>query len=293
MSGFTLREARAVIAAPAVLRGALVAMLAVVVIGALALVPLPRAIDWAETFRPSTLKWLSGENPYSGPHPLYNPPWVLLPLVPFALLPVGPGRAALLAVSLIVFGLAAKKFGASPLAMALFLMAVPTWDSYALGNVEWMVALGLILPMPAGMVLLAIKPQASIAVMVFYAVEAWRSGGIRGLVRLLLPLAIVTALSFAMFGAWPLESMRYLQFRGSVMDYSFFPLSIVPGVVLVIASLRRRDVRYAMAASPCFFPVLTPMSWAFALLPLVSMPLELAGAVFTLLVIALSNGDPI
>lgn len=292
----TLRDARAVIARPAVLRGAIVVILAMLGIGALSLVPIPPAADWQEVFRPAVLKWLSGVSPYTGEHQLFNPPWVLFPLAPFALLPYAIGRAALLVASFAVFAIVAKRFGASPIAMGLFLMAMPTWESYAFGNVEWLVALGLILPRPAGMLLLAVKPQASIAIMAFYAVEAWRASGIRGLIRLGLPLAVVLVLSFVMFGAWPLASLRYLQYRGSVMDYSFFPLSIVPGVVLVLASLRRQDVRYAMAASPCFFPVLTPMSWLFAFLPLVSMPLELAGAVVTvtaLLIITLINGKPI
>lgn len=293
MRGLTLSEAQQV-ARPAALRVALVFALAVLGIAGLVFVPLRGAIDWDQTFRPAVLTWLSGGNPYAvAERPLYNPPWVLLPLVPFAVLPQAVGRAALLAVSLTAFAIAAKRFGASPIAMALFMAAIPTWDSYILGNVEWLVALGLIVPRPAGMLLLAIKPQASIAVMAFYAAEAIRTGGLRGIVRLLLPLAIVTALSFVVFGAWPLESLHYLQFRDSSMNYSFFPRSLVPGVALVIAAMRRRDVRFAMAASPMFFPVVTPMSWLFAFLPLVSMPLELAGAVVMLLMIALSNGGPI
>lgn len=256
-------------------------------------VPLPEAIDWDETFRPAMLAWLAGGNPYAGAYPLYNPPWVLLPLLPFAVLPPALGRAALLLASLAAFAAVAKRFGASPLAMALFLFTVLVWDSYTLGNVEWLVMLGLIVPRPAGMVLLAIKPQAGAAVMVFYAVEAFRAGGIRGLVRLLFPLASVGALSLAVFGLWPLESMRYLAFRGEPMNYSFFPYAVPVGLALLIHALRKRDLRYALPCSPMFFPVVTPMSWGFAILPIVGAPLEMAAVTLSLWVIALFNGKPI
>lgn len=290
----TLIQARGQIARPAVLRGAFVVVLAVLGIGALSLVPLPGAIDWDETFRPAVIAWLSGGNVYSGPHPLYNPPWLLPLLLPFAILPYSIGRAALLLASLATLGVAAKRFGATPGAMALFLLVVPTWDVLALGNVEWLVALGLLLPRPAGMLLLALKPQASAAVVAFYVFESWRDGGIRGIVKLTLPLAIVGALSLVAFGLWPLDSMRYLQFRGTPMDYSFFPKTIPVGLALLIHAFRKRDIRFALPASPCLFPgPFTPMSWAFAILPLVSMPLELAAVMLSILAIALANGGPI
>lgn len=275
-------------------QAALLALLIAAGVIALSLVPLPAAIDWDETFRPAVLAWLSGGNPYhSGAHPLYNPPWVLLPLLPFAVLPYEIGRAALLLASLAAFATVAKRFGASPLSMAFFLLCIPVWDSFTLGNVEWLVMLGLIVPRPAGMVLLAIKPQAGAVVMLFYAVEAIRSGGLRGIVRLLFPLAVVGALSLVMFGAWPIESMRYLAFRGEPMNYSFFPYTIPLGLALVIAAIRKRDIRYALPASPCFFPVVTPMSWGMAFLPIVGAPLEMAAATVSLWVIALFNGRPI
>lgn len=292
MNGIRERESTT---APAALRVALVVALAALGIGALAFVPLPSAIDWDETFRPAVLTWLAGGNPYApGPHPLYNPPWVLLPLLPFALLPQAMGRAALLMASLTAFAMAAKRFGASPLTMIMFVVSVPAFSSVAnLGNIEWLIALGLILPRPVGMLLLALKPQASAAVMVWYAVESWRAGGIRGLVKLLSPLVILAGLSFVMFGPWPLRTASYLQFKGADMDYSFFPYTVPVGLVLLIQSIRGRDVRYALPASMCFAPVTLSSTWTIAFLPLVGVPIEMAAAWISLWVIALTNGRPI
>src|SRR4030067_1799084 len=165
-------------------------------------------------------------------------------------------------------GFTAYRLGASPFGVALFLLSPLAFDALLWGNVEWLALLGLAVAPWFGFILLAIKPQMTIAVIAFLVIEHWRNKGARQTVHLLIPLALVTLLSFAMFGAWFVESMGYINNRGSSMDASLFPWSIPFGLLLFVLSLRTHNIRYALAASPMFFPVLTPQCWMVVFLAL-------------------------
>jgi len=98
----------------------------------------PYGIDWNRNLRPATLAFLHGENPYNIPEFL-NPPWTLVLLAPFALLPEPIGRATLFVVSLALLAVVLQWNKATPLTTALFLstpMALPPGDPTILSVVN-------------------------------------------------------------------------------------------------------------------------------------------------------------
>ena len=218
--------------------------------------------DWLNTFYPAVQAFLNSE-----PFHIYNAPWTLFPLIPFATFPWG--RELLFLASMGALGFTAYRLGASPFGVALFLLSPLVFDALLWGNVEWLALLGLAVSPWFGLVLLAIKPQMTIAVMAFLVIESWRKNGTRRTICLLIPLAIVTLLSFAVFGLWFVKSIGYK----ATLDANLFPWSIPVGIVLFGLSLRTHNIRYAIAASPMFFYTLTPQCWMVVFLALVpSLP---------------------
>jgi len=154
------------------MRPAGIAALALILFGVLAwrlalAVPEPLGIDWRLTYRPAALALLSGANPYDpavAPEaPFFAAPWGLLPLLPFAFLPAELGRGFIMLGGLLVFALIAYRLGASPAAMALFLLSPPVVHCIVNANIEWIPLAGLALPPPVGLFFLAVKPQTGFA----------------------------------------------------------------------------------------------------------------------------------
>jgi hypothetical protein len=228
---------------------------------------------------------LSGKSPFSAD--IYFPaPWSLIPLLPLALLPVDVGRAVLLLASIIAFAFVAYRMGARPISLVAFLLSPPVLHCLLNGNIECLALLGLALPPQIGLLLVLIKPQIGLAVALFWAVEAWREGGIVRLVRVYWPVTLVTLLSVALFGPWPL---RFLETPGLVSAYnaSLWPASIPVGMALLVASIRTREIRFALAASPCLSPVVLLHAWSGALVAVVASTAELVAAVLGLWVLAM------
>ena len=142
--------------------------------------------------------------------------------------------------------------------------------------------LGLILPRPIGLMLLLVKPQMGIAVAIFWLIEAWREGRLRGTIKLVAPTGIVLTFSVVAYGFWFLKMQEYLQYQNTTVNLSFFPMSVPVGVALLVHAVRTRDVRFALPASPLFSPMVMPQVWSIAILALASAPLEMLAAVGSL-----------
>ena len=246
---------------------------------------LPAGADWHETFRPAALALLHGNSPYGLANGVeasfkasnfYNAPWTLLPLLPLALLPEALGRALLLMGTLIAFAYTAHKLGAKPLATTALLLSPPVVHCALVGNVDWLVALGFVLPPQIGLFFVLVKPQMGWVVALFWLVEAWRTGGWRAVLRTFAPVTGVMLLSFVIFGLWPLRLERQLSIWWSA---SLWPMSIPVGLGLIAAALRQRRIQFAMAASPCLSPYLMMHSWVAALLAIVTALPEMLAVV--------------
>lgn len=263
----------------------LIIIVSLILVTSLVATYLPFGIDWHEAFRPASLAILSGKSPYHV-EKFYAAPWGLLPLIPLALLPENIGRGLLFSLNLVSLTFVAHRLGAKPLAIAVFLVSPPVLHGLLNANIDWLAMLGFVLPPQIGLLFVLIKPQVGIGLAVFWLITAWREGGYRRVVVFLGPLILTTAISFALYGIWP---MRYL----SITDYSntfnasFWPSSIPIGLVLLVASVRKNEARYAISSSPCFSPHVVFHSYAGALAALLPATVEMIAAVIGLWILVL------
>src|SRR5574341_753033 len=96
----------------------------------------PYGVDWHYTYRPATLAVLRGETPYNGDILFFAPPWVVVPLIPFAILPEDIGRSLFAVVSGAMFAVIAYRLGVKPLGLLAFLLSAPVANCIQTGNVE-------------------------------------------------------------------------------------------------------------------------------------------------------------
>lgn len=262
----------------------LTATLAVAIIFtvALAAIDIP-GVDWEMAFRPAARALLALRSPYEV-EGYFNAPWAILPLIPLAILPDAFGRAALLVVSLLGYAVVAYRLGAGRVTLVVFLISPPVLHGLLNANIDWLAMLGFLLPPQIGLFFVTIKPQIGAAVTVFWLIDAWRTGGLREVVRVFGPITAVTLISFVLFGPWPL---RFEQEITLWWNASLWPLSIPVGLALLVAAIRLRDLRPVMAASPCLSPYVLLHSWVGALAAIITLPWETVAAVAGLWAIVL------
>lgn len=241
---------------------------------------IPPAIDWTITFRPAALTLLSGLSPYGRVYYVHAP-WTLIPLIPLALLPEAVGRVMLIFCGLASYTFVAHKLGAKLIAVAFLLGSPLVMHVLLNGNMDWLAILGFILPPQIGLFFISIKPQIGIAVAPFWLIEAWREGSWRQALKTFAPFTVVLLLSFAIFGFWPLETVRE-DIASVYYNASLWPMSIPVGLALFVTALRRRKIEFAMAASPCLSPYLLFYSWGGALLAIIRSTPETIAAVIGL-----------
>ena len=234
---------------------------------------LPPGCDWEGNYRRASLAMFSGKSPYMV-EPFFAPPWSLLPLLPFSILPVSIGRTALFWVSLITLAFTAYRLGARPLGVAIFILSPPVMHGLLNANIEWIPLLGFVLPPQVGLLLVTAKPQTGFAVALFWIAQAWRKGGVREILRISWPLLITFLLSLLLYGPWPLR-LREVMPIAKDFNASFWPYTLPVGGALIVASLRKREIRWAMGASPCLSPYVLFHTWSAALVALVPATTEL------------------
>jgi hypothetical protein len=253
---------------------------------------LPEGIDWRDTYRPAAQALLAGHSPFSVDI-YFAAPWVLLPLLPIALLPVNIGRGVLFLIGMIAYAYTAYKLGATIVTLVVFLLSPPVVHGLLNSNIEWLSLLGFVMPAQIGLFFILIKPQIGFAVAIYWLIEAWRSGGIREVLRVFLPVTIALLVSFAIFGFWPARFQDTLNLTRSY-NASLWPGSIPVGIALLVAAIHRRKIRFAMGASPCLSPYVLLHAWSGALVALVNQQVEFIGAVVGLWIlvnyIALMSG---
>jgi hypothetical protein len=253
---------------------------------------LPSGIDWHYVFRPASLRTLSGKSPYDVPS-FFSAPWGLLPLLPFAVLPENVGRAAAFVLGIAVFAFTAYRMGAKPVGMIAFLVSPPVLHCLLNSNIDWLPLLGFVLPPRIGLFLLAVKPQVGFGVALFWLVEEWRKGGLRQVFHTFWPISAALLVSFGVFGFWPVK-FRTAYDISEHFNASLWPLTIPVGLALLVAAIRRRNARPAMAAAPCLSPYVLLHAWSGVLISFVSESAELVAAVVGLWIIvaisALSGG---
>ncbi len=245
----------------------------ILVILVLAILPLlyysiPISQDWIQFYRPATLAFLRGQNPYSI-RDFHNAPWTLIPFIPFALLPDRLGRMGFFLLGLICFFYIPYKLGAKPVSVILFVTSYPVINCLNGGGIEWLPMLAFITPAPVSLIFAAMKPQVGIGIGLYWLFESWRLGGIRTVVKNFLPVTLLLLASFAIYGFW---IMTFIGKSQNVVNMSLFPYSVPVGLYLLWIAITQRRARPAMAASPFVAPYHTLFSLAVPLVALLDYP---------------------
>jgi hypothetical protein len=246
----------------------------------------PEGNDWLKSFRPAITELFSGGNPYFA-HGFLGPPWVLLPLAPLALLPPDIGLVVVAAINLFAFGYVAHRLGAKPLVIATLLVTPQVlWGSH-MGNIDWMVALGLVMPPRVGLFFVLAKPQIGAPIALFWLVEAFRRGGLPAALKTFAPVSIALLASFSLYGLWPLQATGVLDVPWNI---SLFPYALPVGIALLAASICNRRLNLAIFSSPFFSPYLAVYSLPVAVLGLLPAQLSTTVALISLWGIWLLRG---
>lgn len=235
----------------------------------------PRGVDWYTVFRPACLAFLSGRSPYTV-EGFFNPPWTLFPLIPFALLPENVGRTLLIFVGFAAYLSIGHLLGGSRGAILAVLLSPPVMHGMLVGNIDWLPLLGVVMPPQIGLFFVSMKPQIGFAIVIFWLVETWRAGGWRRTLAVFAPFSLAFMLSILLYGLWPLRARVEISLWWNA---SLWPVSLPLGMVLIVRAIRKRQLSYAMAASPCFSPYILFHSWVVAIFALIHSTAETIAAV--------------
>jgi hypothetical protein len=229
------------------------------------------ATDWLTCFKPAVLQFISGQNPYAGGACFYNAPWLLIPFIPLAFLSDIPSVLLIWFIAVLCVIFVARKLGASPLTITILLLSPALGYELFVTNLNWLIAVGLILPPQFGLFLLLAKPQLGMVVALFWLVESWRTEGIRKVIKIFAPVALTLLVSLMIYGLWPLHA---IWLKDSHWNVSMFPESIGIGLLLTYHALKSHKIGLAILASPFFAPYVGFHSWVFCLLGLAASPIE-------------------
>jgi hypothetical protein len=223
--------------------------------------PIPYGEDWEKYFLLGAQEVLHGRSPYNI-QGFANPPWALLLYIPLSFLPPMVGATIIAVLAFITYIYLARKFCADAISTTAILLSPFLYYDLQFGNINWLVMLGLAFPPQIGLFFILLKPQVGIAIAIFWLYQSWKTKGIREVIRVFLPVTIAFGLSFLIFGMWPLKALYLID---QTTNTSLWPQSIPIGLVLVVLSLQKLDIRYAMIASPFLSPYLTIYSWIVTL----------------------------
>ena len=236
-------------------------------------------VDWKIAFYPAARLLLQGQNPYTITT-FHNPPWALIPLIPFVLLGQSLGGLLLFFSTLFTYAFMGLHFRAKPVALIAMLLSPLVFYNLFLGNIDALVLWGLLLPPPIGLFLIAMKPQIGIGIAAYMAYAIWRDGGWRRLLVSFAPVGIALVATFLMFGNWMVNTSENVV--SAYWNVSLFPWSVPVGLVLLLIAVKQRKLAISVSASPFLAPYLSLGSWSIALMGLLDNNLLMVGTVFGL-----------
>lgn len=225
---------------------------------------LPIGQDWIEFFRPATLTMLDGDSPYTIKD-FNNAPWTLIPFIPFALMPYRLGRLGVWLLGFVSFAYIPYKLKAKPISVLLFITSYPVVTCLYGAGLDWMPMLSFVLPAPVSLIFAAMKPQVGVGIGLYWLIESWHTGGIKLVIKNFLPVSLLLASSFVIYGFWV---STYSEKWISPVNISIFPYLIPLGIYL----LYTRQKPAAMASCVCFSPYFTFFSLSAPLVALFEHP---------------------
>lgn len=222
-------------------------------------------VDWRLYFQPAAESLMRGRSPYdvSG---FWNPPWMLLPIMIFAKMPLEIAAPMLFVLNTMACIWASLRLGMNKFVVFPFFIFFGSMMNSVMGNIDGLLALGLLCPPWLGIIILMIKPQVGFPIVLFWvANELAQKGTVRQkaarVLRLLLPFTILLIASTFLYGAWFLHSVDAI---GKTWNTAPWPLGIPVGLWLVGAGIQKRDVSFVLMSTPFITPYLTIYTWSFS-----------------------------
>ena len=215
--------------------------------------------DFSLYFHDSAALFFQGQNPYQVPG-IFTPPWLNLLFGPLLLLPEPLAAAVLTLANLVALSFLLYRSKASLPVLFMALFSPVTLYMVRTSNVDALLLLGVMLPPQWGLILLLTKPQLGMGIAVYWAWEAFRSGGIRKLIKIFAPITIAYAVSFSIYGFYILEGRSAIDTAWNANLY-FFPYLIPVAIILLIAAIRRKQVSLTYGVAALASPYASPNSY--------------------------------
>ena len=230
---------------------------------------LPYAVDWHLVYRPATLELISGRSPFLIPY-FFNPPWILIPLIPFAILPERLGQSCLFFISIVSFFYAARRLSAfengkaNNLVALGFVLSPPVFHCLLDMNIDWLIYLGIFIPVVDICFFLS-KPQIGFILSMWTVFRRIKAEGLKkSWLSIAVPMSLLF-LSIVLYGPWFVRLGSPLLLQSDV-NASFWPAGIPIGLYFAILAFWEGNLQYAMIASPFLSPYLLFQSWSVVLL---------------------------
>lgn len=232
-------------------------------------------LDWWTFINPAVHDTFSGLNPYN--ESIRNPIWALILLSPFSLFHPKVGGALISTISYISFAFVALQMKAKPITFALLMLSPPVLFSAYIGNIDFLVALGLLMPPQIGLFFILIKPQVSIGVAIFWLIKCFNQGGIRKVFVTFFPVTLALLTSFIIYGFYLLKPSNKMIIGW--WNWSVWPEMLIVGLLLMVAAIRLKIFDLSVLASPFFSPYVGFYSLSVNLMVLSNSSLNTALAV--------------
>lgn len=227
--------------------------------------------DWM-VFVVAAQALLAGVNPYTVGHGimrLFNPIWVMALVLPTLLLPSYEAMFWTVEIAIVLSVLATARhfFPRRPVQQALIVASAGVFALITYGNLDAFVWAGVLAPTPAGLLLLALKPQATLLVIVVILLRHLDRHGVVSTGLVLLPLLLAVLVWVIIYGI----PYYWINQAGTTANVGFWPYGLVVGVPVALVALGKRSVRLAMLAGPLCAPYMSinsylAVSYAYPLL---------------------------
>jgi hypothetical protein len=219
-------------------------------IGILSWMALPNGgIDMNADILPSLGNWRA---PWEEGTPLF--PWATLILMPLRLLTPRDATALINGFSVVIIAFLIRRFDGNIWFTVPIVLSPIGYRLLTTGQTDAIVLAGVFLP--AGLDLLLFwKPQ--VLAHIFW---------VRGMAQpkvYLIAGAVLFVFSLLVWGWWPKIIMEFgrTQLMDGWWNFSLWPYSIPPGLLMIYLSIREKDIGYGIIASPLLFPYVNGPSY--------------------------------
>ena len=191
---------------------------------------------------------------------------MLAPIVFLARMPLDIAVPILFMLNVMTCIWVSLRLGMNKFIVIPFFIFFGSMMNAVMGNIDGLLALGLLCPPWLGIIILMIKPQVGFPIALFWvANELTKTGTMQQKVYrvalMLSPFIVLFVASTIMYGAWFLNSVDAI---GKSWNTAPWPLGIPVGVWLIGAGIQKRDISFALMAIPFVTPYLTIYTWSFS-----------------------------